>query len=63
MTSNKSSAIQFKIYKEVYDSVAREFRVEPIRMGPNDYAEVKLVVSHEDASGGFLPSASGAAEG
>jgi len=46
MTSNKSSAIQFKIYKEVYDSVSREFRVEPIRMGPNDYAEVKLVVTH-----------------
>ena len=47
MTSNKSSAIQFKIFKEVYDSVNKEFRVEPIRMGPNDYAEVKLVVTHQ----------------
>lgn len=47
MTSNKSSQIQFKLYKDVYDPLTLEYVTKPILVSDKEFVEIKMVVTQE----------------
>lgn len=49
MTSNKSAQIQFKVFKDVYDPIAKEYVSKPILLKDTEFAEIKMVVSQMEA--------------
>ncbi len=49
MTSNKSAQIQFKVFKDVYDPIAKEYVSKPILLKDTEFTEIKMVVSQMEA--------------
>lgn len=47
MTSNKSAQIQFKLFKDVYDSLTKEYVSKPVLVSDHEFVEIKMVVSQE----------------
>lgn len=47
MTSNKSAQIQFKLFKDVYDSLTKEYVSKPVLVSNHEFVEIKMVVTQE----------------
>ena len=47
MTSNKSSQIQFKMFKDVYNSLTKQYVSKPVLVSNHQFVEVKMVVTQE----------------
>jgi len=50
MTSNKSAQIQFKVFKDVYDPLAKTYLSKPILLSDTEFVEIKMVVSQTEVA-------------